>query len=75
MGASEAPDVDRLQSAGPAVVPELETAEFPDGGGEILRGTEPGAGEGGRRFCNLDGRRDPGGTKGIRLLGKGPGSG
>ena len=75
VGASEAPHVDGLQAARAAVVPQLEPAEFADGGGQALGAAEPGTADGGRGRRHLDLRRHPRGTKGIRLLGGDPGSG
>ena len=75
MGAAQAPDVDGLETAGAAVIPQLEAAEFADGGREAHRGAEPGTGDGGSGRRDLERRRDPGGTKGIRFLGLRPRSG
>ena len=75
MGAAEAPYVDGLQAARAAVVPQLEPAEFADGGGQAPGAAEPGAADGGRGRRHLDLRRHPRGTKGIRFLGEDPGSG
>ena len=75
VGAAEAPHVDGLQAARAAVIPQLEAAEFADGGGEALRAPEPGTADGGRGRRHLDLRRHPSGTKGIRFLGLRPRSG
>ena len=75
MGTAQAADVDGLESARAAVVADLQAAEFADGGREACRAAKPGTGDGRRGRGDLERRRDPCGTKGIRLLGLRPRSG
>ena len=75
MGAAEASDVDGLQAARAAVVPDLQAAELADGGWEVHRAAEAGPRDGGGGRRDFEPRRDPCRMKGIRFLSQGPGSG
>ena len=63
VGAAEASDIDGLETTRPAVITQLQAAEFPDGRRQVFRSAEPFGRRRGRGRCDFKGGRHPGGTK------------